>query len=473
MATPTGGQYVFSTASGPVDVFLTPSGPLADPGAGGNAFDLEIFTVTNKGTSDSGFEGSAFVPGGVVNAQGRVAGPSITANNGNFWITDFGGNDTIQAGSGAQTITGGVATKIFGGTGTMNVVTGNLDTVAVGGAASATVNTLGNTGERVDLGTNSATVYSNNNDTINAGAGAGTLVFGTSANLTIQGAAGAPTYTVKSSTADGSISGAAASVNLTALVADTITFGGVTGATVNALNPSAQLVGLGSGNATVYAGAGDAVTAGTGTGLVVFGAAASAPFATITGGFTGSIFIADSTGTLALGAASATVVGAAGDTITAGAGNQLINGVGINATNPGGSINERIVVNQGLDTVWGGSGDTIGVGGSAALSGSDLWLNSSLSGGAVGFGTFNSTGSTANATVGTVSGGAASEGFDSVSGDFFFYPGQNAINVASVIASATSVSVGGVASTQFSLPDGTTLTAIGVTSLSAAMFRPA
>src|SRR5215204_265181 len=148
MATPTGGQYVFSTATAPVDVFFTPSGPLADPGAGGNLFDLEIFTLTNKGTSDPGFEGSAFVPGGTLNAQGRVAGPSIAANNGNFWITDFGGTDIIQAGSGAQTVTGGVATTILGGTGTLNVMSaGNLGVVSVGGASSATVNTLGNTGE--------------------------------------------------------------------------------------------------------------------------------------------------------------------------------------------------------------------------------------------------------------------------------------------------------------------------------------
>src|SRR5829696_4389828 len=117
MATPQGGQYVFSTASGPVDVFLTPSGPLPDPGAGGNAFDLEIFTDFNKGTSDPGFEGSAFVPAGMLNAQGRVANtsitPSITLNNGDFWVTDFGGIDTIQAGSGNQTVTGGVATTII------------------------------------------------------------------------------------------------------------------------------------------------------------------------------------------------------------------------------------------------------------------------------------------------------------------------------------------------------------------------
>src|SRR5215207_442759 len=149
MATPTGGQYVFSTASGPVDVFLTPSGPLPDPGAGGNAFDLEIFTVTNKGTSDPGFEGSAFVPGGAVNNLGRVAGPSITMNNGDFWVTDFGGADSIQAGSGNQTITGGVLTTILGGTGTLKVATGQQNTVLLKSAASATVEALGGNGERV------------------------------------------------------------------------------------------------------------------------------------------------------------------------------------------------------------------------------------------------------------------------------------------------------------------------------------
>ncbi len=210
MATPAGGQYIFTTATGPVDVFLTATGPLTDPGVGGNTFDLEIFTLTNKGTSDPGFEGSAFVPGGTLNAQGRIAGASVTMNNGDFWVTDFGGTDTIQAGSGNQTVTGGTSTTILGGTGSLKVATGNLDVVSIGGASSATVNTLGNTGERVAIGTNSATVFSNNNDTINAGAGAGTLVFGTSANLTVQGAAGSPTYTVKSSSADGSISGAAA-----------------------------------------------------------------------------------------------------------------------------------------------------------------------------------------------------------------------------------------------------------------------
>jgi hypothetical protein len=521
MATPTSGQYVFSTASGPVDLFLTSgSVALGDPGAGGNAFDLEIFTDFNKGTSDPGFEGSAFVPAGMLNAEGRIANtsttPLITLNNGDFWVTDFGGTDTIQAGSGNQTVTGGVATTIIGGTGTLKVTTGNLDVVSIGGAASATVNTLGNNGERVVIGANSATVFAGNNDTINAPSGNAVIVFGdsvtTDANMTVTGGptAGFAGLLDLTSTAFGKVRVDGTDFNVVSFGADTISSFGT--ATINALDAGRQRIDIVSSSAaTVYAGPGDTVAAAPfvfgrppppprppqtpATGLVVFGpevVGAGQLFMTVKGGLGSELFravevnnvsVTDSSGTLTLSAPIATIVGAASDTIVAGVGTQLINGVGINQTNPGGSINEWIVVNDvdasfggSGDTVWGGSGDTIGVGGSETLSGSQFWLNSSLSGGAVGFGTFSAdttkTGSAANVTVGTVSGGAASEGFDSVSGDFFFYPGQDAIDVLTVIASATSVDVGGVASTRFSLPDGTTMTAIGVTTLSPLMFKP-
>src|SRR5215216_5653450 len=102
MATPTGGQYVFSTASAPVDLFFTPGAGLPDPGAGGNAFDLEIFTVANPGTSDPGFEGSAFGLGATLDSVGsvRITSPVLFLNDGDFWVTDLGGSDVIAAGSG-------------------------------------------------------------------------------------------------------------------------------------------------------------------------------------------------------------------------------------------------------------------------------------------------------------------------------------------------------------------------------------
>src|SRR5688500_17493138 len=127
MPIPVDGKYVFSTASGLVDLFFRTGAGLGDPGAGGNAFDLEIFTIINPETSDPGFEGSVFAPGGTLDPSGSITTtiPSLTLNDGDFWVTDLGGSDTITAGSGNQTITGGSLTTIIGGTGNLAVKAGD------------------------------------------------------------------------------------------------------------------------------------------------------------------------------------------------------------------------------------------------------------------------------------------------------------------------------------------------------------
>ena len=46
--------------------------------------------------------------------------------------------------------------------------------------------------------------------------------------------------------------------------------------------------------------------------------------------------------------------------------------------------------------------------------------------------------------------------------DFIFYPNESAAANTSIVASSSSVTINGVASTQFVLPEGTTMMLVGV-----------
>jgi hypothetical protein len=85
---------------------------------------------------------------------------------------------------------------------------------------------------------------------------------------------------------------------------------------------------------------------------------------------------------------------------------------------------------------------------------------------------FDSVAASSNAqvTVGTVFGSQTIQGFDTAT-DFIFYQNESIATTAAIVAAQTHLTVGGVASTQIALPDGTVMTLVGVTSVTGAMFK--
>ena len=378
------------------------------------------------------------------------------------------------AAAGATLTIAGAAGAFTAGADSVNVIGTGGDTVVVGGASAATVNALAG-GESVNLGGGQATVYAGlgadtvfSVDTVNVGGGKADITFGNAGSwMTATGAPTAPGAGAFILT-DGkaALSGSASNVNLISLASETVNAGSVSNITINALNEkdaSTQLINLGSGAATVYADAGDTINAGTGSAVIVMqdGSGAS-----ITGGAFpfSNITVSSAGGTEFFSAANATIRGIANDTIVASAGNQLVNGAFSPTTLPA-STNEEIRISGGSDTVFAGSADTIGVGAGAlgdSVVSNQLWLDSNLGSDSVGYGTFLPVtaggASKVAVTVGQVADGKASETFD-VGSDFVFVP--TGVDTALITAAPTDVS--GIASTLVTLPDGTTMTLIGVT----------
>jgi hypothetical protein len=250
---------------------------------------------------------------------------------------------------------------------------------------------------------------------------------------------------------------------------------------------------LGPGAATVYAGAGDTISLGSLSQYVD----ARAGGATAGGGAGASIRLGsggtDSViGSTVAGAGVAITGGAAALDYNPGIGDDLINLAGASgaATINGvgsdtGPVNDTIIASNGGDSVWGGQGDRIGVG----AGGTDLFTHATtIQGASIGFGSNDtvvaaSYGTTAGAvTVNSALPGASSasvsvNGFAEGGGvptDFIFYPGESSSTNPSIVATSTQVTVSGAASTQFTLPDGTAMTLLGVpqADFNTAFFKP-
>ena len=177
-----------------------------------------------------------------------------------------------------------------------------------------------------------------------------------------------------------------------------------------------------------------------------------------------------------------TSVSGAGDTLTGGSaslrfnpqvggGNDLINLSGssanatINAFSAGstqlGSVGDTIMAGTGIDSVWGGPGDRIGVGTSSTAGGTHTFDHStSVVGAAIAFGTDDSVGgsSTAQVTVTNFNSGT----------DSIFYQNENSGTTTGIVATSTTSS----GNTTFTLPDGTVMTLIGVSSINSGLFKP-
>jgi Glycosyl hydrolase family 12 len=142
------------------------------------------------------------------------------------------------------------------------------------------------------------------------------------------------------------------------------------------------------------------------------------------------------------GAGASTIVGAAGDTVTAGSGSDLINAL---------AGSQAIFGGSGHATVWGGgSGDTI-TGGQGQLM--------------VDIDHANYPGSVLIGDNG-VKGDTTVTGFSQTAGDRLFFQNESSASITSVVASAQTS--GG--NTLITLPDGATMTLVGITKLDATFF---
>jgi hypothetical protein len=350
--------------------------------------------------------------GDVVNLPGFFSGPMNLELSGG----------TVNATAGNDLVTNGGVFSIYGGAG--DTIVGGAQVVGTAGAMFIVADSGG-----------SEVIASGTGDRITALAG--------TAHVVIGGATG-----------------------------DFINLAGNTGSVaVIGVAGGESIVG-GSGANTIYGGSGDTIAAGAGGTTYVDGTAGTM---TIDVGSGGAANIIGSNG------AADTIIGGAGtlnyDPGATGAGD-LINLAGstgnatVNAFASGGA--DTVNASNGADSVWGGGGDRIAAGTAGALLATHA---TTVAGASIGFGSNAATGSTAAVTVGTVSGGAAVSRFSEAAGvptDFIFYPGETAASNAAIVAASTQVTVAGVASTQFALPDGSEMTLIGVPTadFNATFFRP-
>lgn len=480
MASTTGGRFLFGTGTsqgltlginnGVAPVFPTPVGA---------NFNIEVFTnatVSTLPTLDTGFQAGAIDKGGTLVAPGFLTGTQLQLFTGNYVITDANVNGrapaTITLGSGNQTIFGAGGDTLNGGSGTAVFA----DIVQFSSGAETITST----------GSGPATVFGAPGDVVNAGSGP-TYIDGTAGGMAIKiGTAGADTIvgtTVPNpfsgaAKAPDTISGGGASADIQSLgKGDVIAFAGQTGnATINATG-GGNAVTMGGGAGTVFGGVGDTINLGT-AGQYADGALGKMTINVGTHGI-------DSVFGSSIAGGGDTILGNTGQlnfNVQGTGGGDLINLAGssgsatINAfaAFPGGTrtdianVNDTIISSNGADSVFGGQGDRIGVGKNA--SGADLFTHAtSIAGASMMFGTNSSAPGSSSATIniGTVSSGVASGTFAESKGvatDFLFFPGDTtAAAVAGVVATAKDATATfGVASTQFNMPDGTTVNLVGV-----------
>ncbi|MGE5271792.1 MAG: NF038122 family metalloprotease [Thiohalocapsa sp.] len=158
---------------------------------------------------------------------------------------------------------------------------------------------------------------------------------------------------------------------------------------------------------------------------------------------TGDVMIVDngSYGVIGLGAGVQTVLGGVGDTIAGGAGNSIVMGQ---------AGSQHIVAGSGQTTVVAAAGDTVTVGSGALFA----MIDHSAGAGGVTIGD------------GAAAGRATITGFSQISGDRLAVANENAATIDSVVAAAQTS--GG--NTVITLPDGSTMTLVGITKIDGTFF---
>ncbi len=457
------------------------------------------YTITSgTGTTITGAGSAANV--NIIGSKGDLI--NLTGLTGNASLTGANGGDTLIGGNGTNLFIGATGDLIVGAGTSQIIALASGETIVAGAAGAETVNSGGGNvikanagnatlaiapgkGDVVDLTGNTGSVGINAtlngaaNATITAGSGSTTLI-GAAGDSLIGGAGGTEQVLANLATGISVVVGSGG--------AETINSGG--GNTITALAGNASVLIAGgakdkinltgnTGSETAILGSGAAVTVGNGLAQV----AGDAGTSTIVLSATGSSTVTGA----GVGAAGS------GDTITAtGSGKLVFNpgnpGVGgINtgrdyidlskssganvlntfsngATLPSANVqyttvNDTILSGTGSDSVWGGPGDSIGVGTSTSAGGSHTWDHStSIAGATMKFGTDDSVTSSSSASV-TVT------NFQ-VGSDLLFYQNEAKATSDAIVATSTPTTVGGQASVLLHLPDGTAMTLVGVTQAS-------
>jgi hypothetical protein len=452
MDSSTGGRWLFSSSLSPVILGINNGAAPVFPSPQANAFNIEVFTnptVRGVPVPDGGFQTSITDPGGTLE-NGFLTGTNLVLGAGDFLVVDSVTSSSSQAsqinlGGGNQTVIGAPQDTLIGGSGNQ-ILSGLVPGMPLAIGAGLTI-----TG-----GTGNESIWAGSSNLIVAGTGASQQIV---------------------------ISGVATTVFAGRSGNATISVGNVS-TTVNSLPGSTQ-------NLVIAAGPGNLVNLAGNSGLdAVIGAAAD----TITGGG-GITNVEGGVGGMIIqaGAAGQTNVsgstGLMADTIRGGSGNLNFNpgpvaGTGdlidLTAETGQSTINtfsfgptrvaapDTILAGSGNDSVFAGAGDIVGMTRLAAtVGGSHQWVHAdTVAGSAVGFGTFDSVAGTSSAQVTVGS-------FDTTT-DFVFYSNENQTTTSAILATSQATTVGGLASSVITLPDGTAMTLVGVTQaqLTPGLFKP-
>lgn len=385
MASPVGGQFIFSAGDNKVSLSLNDgSGPIQTPVEGN--FNIEVFTapsLTTLPTLDPGFQAGVLDPNATIDSAGFLTGTNLTLFGGDYAVSDrptgFNTPAVITLGSGNQAVKGTIGDTLVGGTGNQVLNTAFGSSYAIGGTGSYTVYGAG--GDTIvgpTTGTTSATtaqilgsdamlvVPSNGNYTVTGGSR--TTAAPGPAN--VQLGAGNDVIDLTGNTGheslllgiNATVTAGGGSADIFAIAGDIITFG--TGSQYADATAGSIQVNVGAGGSdTIVGGPNDTITGGgANVRLPYLGPGSIVDFAAQTGAVGGINATAGNIGATLGAGSGVSVFGGVGDTVSFGsAGNYA------DATAGGMLIN---VGSGGVDTVVGaaatGAGDTI-VGGPARL----------------------------------------------------------------------------------------------------------
>ncbi len=453
------------------------------------------YTITSgTGTTITGAGSAANVD--IIGSKGDLI--NLTGLTGNASLTGANGGDTLVGGNGTNLFIGATGDSIVGAGTSQIIALASGETIVAGAAGAETVNSGGGNvikanagnatlaiapgkGDVIDLTGNTgsvginATVNGATNATITAGSGSTTLI-GAAGDSLIGGSGGTEQIIANLATGISVVVGSGGSETVASGGGNTFSaLAGNASVMINAgKNDAINLTGN-TGAENIIGGVGTKVTLGSGLGQI--------------DGTAGAVAMTIGSANASITGSGSTVTG--GDTVVAvGPGNVNFNlgNPGVGGINTGrdfidlsqssgtvnqlnlfsnGSpipsqnvqfttINDTVLAGTGKDSIFAGPGDSIGVGTATSAGGSHLWDHSSTTvSGAIAFGTDDSVAASSSASV-TVT------NFH-VGTDYLFYQHEGKATSDGIVAASTPTTVGGQASVLLHLPDGTSMTMLGVT----------
>ena len=457
------------------------------------------YTITSgTGTTITGAGSAANVD--IIGSKGDLI--NLTGLTGNASLTGANGGDTLIGGNGTNLFIGATGDSIVGAGTSQIIALASGETIVAGAAGAETVNSGGGNVMKANAGNATLAIAPGKGDIINLTGNTGSVGI----NATVNGAtnatitAGSGSTTLIGAAGDSLIGGSGGTEQVLANLAtgisvvvgsggaETIASGGGNTFTALAGNASALIAGGAkdkinltgnTGAETLILGAGSVVTVGNGpvqvageagTSTIVLSATGNSTLTGAAIGTTGSGDSITATGSggliFNLGNPGVGGINTGRDYIdlSKSSGSNVLNAFSNGATLPSSTVeyttvNDTIVAGTGSNSVFGGPGDSIGVGTSTSAGGSHLWDHStSIAGASMKFGTDDSVASSSSASV-TVTNFQAGT-------DLLFYQNENKSTSDNIVAVSSPTTVGGQASVLLHLPDGTSMTLVGVTQAS-------